>query len=243
MLILRGRFPLLAPVVVDKQTNVDKVKNQAMGHQVTITDKEPNKMEINPLINANGGKPSEADTLEKRDFGHLQDGSRSPPTLSSGINFRIGKEQPKNEISENLVEPKERQCSGTKSEVLKDWELLEIPNPFCCAHCDHQTFNSTNMRRHLSACHSIFQCEMCPYETKRTGHLEVHLESAHKEIFTWFKCDQCTFAVTQKKKLESHVAVEHIRKEVSVKEPTDWEGVEKIKMDLASLGFVNAKRS
>ena len=83
---------------------------------------------------------------------------------------------------------------------------------------------------------------MCPYETKRTGQLEVHLESAHKEIFTWFKCDQCTFAVTQKKKLESHVAVEHKRKEVSVKEPTDWEGVEKIKMDLASLSFVNAKR-
>ena len=78
---------------------------------------------------------------------------------------------------------------------------------------------------------------------KRMGQLEVHLESAHKEIFTWFKCDQCTFAVTQKKNLESHVAVEHKRKEVSVKEPTDWEGVEKIKMDLAPLNFVNAKRS
>ena len=146
-------------------------------------------------------------------------------------------------MSGNLLEPEEKQCAaGTKGEALKDWELLEMPKPFCCAHCDHQTFNSTNMRRHLSACHSIFQCEMCPYETKRTGQLEVHLESAHKEIFTWFKCDQCTFAVTQKKKLESHVAVEHKRKEVSVKEPTDWEGVEKIKMDLASLSFVNAKR-
>ena len=227
---------------VGKQnTDFNKEKNQPAVEPVIITgftEKEPNKIESKSPNNANDSN-GKADEVEKGD-GH-QDGSGSPPKqikLSSGVNFHIGNEQTRNKISENPVEPEEKQCSGSRGEVLKDWELLEMPKPFCCAHCEHQTFNSANIRRHLSAHHSIFQCEMCPYETKRTGHLKVHMESAHQEIFTWFKCDQCNFTVTQKKKLESHVAVEHKTKE----EPTDWEGVEKIKMDLKPLSFVNAKR-
>ena len=229
ILILRESFPLLA---AGKQTNLNnKDKNQPIMDHLPTTrqvEKELNQIENNPHINAYvnyGARPSKADTLEKGEFVEPKDGRGSPPKLiklSSGINFHIGKERSKNEMSGKHLEPEEKPCNaGTKGEALKDWELLEMPKPFCCAHCDHQTFNSTNMRRHLNSYHSIFQCEMCPYETKRTGHLRVHLESAHKEIFMWFKCDECNYTVTQKEKLESHVAVEHKAKEA--KKPNNWE--------------------
>ena len=261
ILILRERFPLLAregfPLLAagkqaGKQTNLNNKEKKQPMEQVPNTglvEKEPNEIENNPHINANdnnGARASKADNLEKEDFDRLKNGTESPPKLiklSSGINFHIGNEQSKTEMSENLLEPEEKQrAAGTQGEALKDWELLEMPKPFCCAHCDHQTFNSTNMRRHLNSYHSIFQCEMCPYETKRTGHLRVHLESAHREVFMWFKCDKCKYTVTQKDKLESHVAVEHKAKEVFVKEPINWEGVEKIRRDLAPMSFVIAKR-
>ena len=68
----------------------------------------------------NGGRPSEAEKFEKGNFGHPQDDSRSPPQmikLSSGINFQMGNQQKsKNEMSENLVDPKEKQFAGTKGD-------------------------------------------------------------------------------------------------------------------------------
>ena len=120
------------------------------------------------------------------------------------------------------VQEKQEEVKETKGETLKDWELLEMPKPFSCTHCDHKTFNSINMRRHLHSDHSIFQCEICPFETKKTGQLKAHRNSTHMSAL--FKCHRCNYEATKKEILESHIVSKH-----KTKETFNWKGVEKIK--------------
>ena len=226
LLILRGRFPQLASSKDTnpwKDTNPRKsetisFKSQLMDHVAMEgpSNRDSSKIEDKPVSAANDNDKPIVQPIVGQFEVEAQNGGKPPPKLTK----LSSKETSHSDIV--TEKSKQEEVKETKGETLKDWELLEMPKPFSCTHCDHKTFNSINMRRHLNSDHSIFQCEICPFETKKTGQLKAHRNSTHMSAL--FKCHRCNYEATKKEMLESHIVSKH-----KTKETFNWKGVEKIK--------------